>query len=428
MHLATRSAQGHRVSVGITRFTSACAVVVVVAAAATLTAGARHNAVVDWNAVAGQAFLPTQGTNPLAQSRTYAIFHAAIHDAINAIHPRYQLYTAGLVADPAASLDAAVAAASHDVLVALVPEQQPLVDRAYSDALAAVPDGAAKTNGIAAGKASASATLARRRLDGIGRATEPRYVPKLTAGDYQFTPPFDFALFPGWRSITPFAIDVAQHRLRGPLPLSDSLYARDFNEVKAVGSAASTTRTPEQTEIARFWYEDSPLGWNRLATTVVRNVGLDLWDSARVLALMNFAMADGFIAGFDAKYQYRFWRPITAIHDAARDRNPFTKADPAWEPLLTTPPVPDYPSTHTVLGAAAAEVLIYAFGDEVPYSATSVTLPGVTRQFKGFSQAARENGHSRIYAGIHFRRAVEDGYKQGKRIGRAVVMLLPPVD
>ena len=428
MHLATRSAQGHRVSVGITRFASACAVVVVVAAAATLTAGARHNAVVDWNAVAGQAFLPTQGTNPLAQSRTYAIFHAAIHDAINAIHPRYQLYTAGLVADPAASLDAAVAAASHDVLVALVPEQQPLVDRAYSDALAAVPDGAAKTNGIAAGKASASATLARRRLDGIGRATEPRYVPKLTAGDYQFTPPFDFALFPGWRSITPFAIDVAQHRLRGPLPLSDSLYARDFNEVKAVGGAASTTRTPEQTEIARFWYEDSPLGWNRLATTVVRNVGLDLWDSARVLALMNFAMADGFIAGFDAKYQYRFWRPITAIHDAARDRNPFTKADPAWEPLLTTPPVPDYPSTHTVLGAAAAEVLIYAFGDEVPYSATSVTLPGVTRQFKGFSQAARENGHSRIYAGIHFRRAVEDGYKQGKRIGRAVVMLLPPVD
>jgi hypothetical protein len=410
------------------RFAGACATVAIVAAAGTLATGAQHNAVADWNDVAGQAFLPAQGTNPLAQSRTYAILHAAIHDAINAIQPRYQLYTKGLVADAGASLDAAVAAASRDVLVVLVPEQQPLVERAYADALAAVPDGPAKTNGIAVGKASASATLARRRLDGMDRAKEPLYVPRQVAGDYQFTPPFDFAVFPGWRNITPFAIDMAEHRLRGPLPLSDALYARDFNEVKAVGAAASTTRTPEQTEIAKFWYEDSPLGWNRLATTVVRSVGLNPWDSARVLALMNFAMADGFIAGFDAKYEFRFWRPVTAIRGAAGDRNHFTKAEPTWEPLLTTPPVPDYPSTHTVLGAAAAEVLIYALGDEVAYSATSVTLPGVTRRFKGFSPAARENGHSRIYAGIHFRRAVEDGYKQGQRIGRAVVGLLPPVD
>ena len=428
MHLGNRSAQEHRVSAGFKRFSGALAIAAVLAAAGAQAAATERNAVADWNDIAGEAFLPTQGTNPLAQSRTYAILHAAIHDAINAIHPRYQLYTKGLVADPGASLDAAVAAAGRDVLVALVPDQQPLIDRAYAGALAALPDGPAKTNGIAAGKASAAATLARRRSDGMERAKEPLYVPRPAAGDYQFTPPFDFALFPGWRYITPFAINVAEHRVRGPLPLSDSLYARDFNEVKAVGSAASTTRTPEQTEIARFWYEDSPLGWNRLGTTVVRSVGLDVWDSARVLALMNFAMADGFIAGFDAKYQFRFWRPITAIRDAGRDRNQFTMADPAWEPLLMTPPVPDYPSTHTVLGAAAAEVLIYAFGDEVQYSATSVTLPGVTRHFKGFSQAARENGHSRIYAGIHFRRAVEDGYKQGRSIGRAVVALLPPVD
>ena len=428
MHFGTCSAREHRVSVGIRRFGGAFAVVALLTAAGVPAAGAQSNAVVNWNAIAGEAFLPAQGTDPLAQSRTYAILHAAIHDAINAIHPRYQLYTKGLAADAAASLDAAVAAASRDVLVALVPEQQPLIDAAYADALSRVPDGPARTNGIAAGQASASATLMRRRFDGIDRAKQPLYVPRQAAGDYQFTPPFDFAFYPGWRDIEPFAIDRAAHRLRGPLPLSDALYARDFNEVKTVGGATSTTRTPEQTEIARFWYEDSPLGWNRLATTVVRTIGLDPWDSARVLALMNFAMADGFIAGFNAKYQFRFWRPITAIRDAARDGNQFTKADGTWEPLLTTPPVPDYPSTHTVLGAAAAEVLIYALGDEVQYSATSVTLPGVTRHFKGFTQAARENGHSRIYAGIHFRRAVEDGYKQGQRIGRAVVALLPPVD
>jgi hypothetical protein len=427
MQLRTRSNPEQRIRIGVTGVVGWCVVITALAVAGAQPASAQ-NAVADWNAVASQAFVPTQGTNPLGQSRTYAILHAAIHDAINAIHPRYQLYTKGLTADSDASIDAAVAAASRDVLVALVPEQQPLIDAAYADALARVEEGLAKTSGIAVGKASAAATLRRRQLDGANRAAEPLYVPKQVVGDYQFTAPFDFALFPGWRHITPFAIDLSEHRVRGPLPLSDALYARDFNEVKTVGRAASTTRTPEQTEIARFWYEDSPLGWNRIATTVVRTVGLDMWDSARVLALMNFAMADGFIAGFDAKYLFRFWRPMTAIRGAARDGNRFTQADSTWEPLLTTPPVPDYPSTHTVLGAAAAEVLIHAFGDTVPYSATSLTLPGVTRQFKGFSQAARDNGHSRIYAGIHFRRAVEDGYKQGKRIGRAVTTMLPPVD
>ena len=428
MDFRIRSTRGQRVSLAVVRVIGACAVITALAVAGASPARAEQNVVADWNAIASQAFVPTQGTNPLGQSRTYAMLHAAVHDVVNAIHPRYQLYTKGLTADPDASIDAAVAAASRDVLVALVPDQQPLIEAAYASALAAVPDGPAKTAGIAAGKASASATLRRRQLDGANRATQPLYVPNPAAGDYQFTAPFDLALFPGWRHITPFAIDLSEHRLRGPLALSDALYARDFNEVKKVGRAVSSTRTAEQTEIARFWYEDSPLGWNRIAATVVRAVRLDTWDAARVLALMNFAMADGFIAGFDAKYHYRFWRPVTAIRDAARDGNRFTQADPTWEPLLTTPPVPDYPSTHTVLGAAAAEVLIYAFGDTVPYSATSLTLPGVKRQYTGFSQAARENGHSRIYAGIHFRRAVKDGYKQGQGIGRAVVALLPPVD
>ena len=169
------------------------------------------------------------------------------------------------------------------------------------------------------------------------------------------------------------------------------------------------------------------MGWNRITNTVVRQRRLDPWSAARAFALVNFALADGFIAGFDAKYQFRFWRPVTAIHEAATDGNPLTEADRTWQPFLVTPPVPDYPSTHTVLGAAAAEVLIELFGDKVRYSTTSLTLPGVTRHFKGFSAAARENGLSRVYAGIHFRHAVRDGYRQGRSIGRAVAESLEPV-
>ena len=152
----------------------------------------------------------------------------------------------------------------------------------------------------------------------------------------------------------------------------------------------------------------------------MRQRGLDSWAAARAFALVNFALTDGYIAGFEAKYHFRFWRPVTAIRAAGADGNPHTNADPAWQPFLTTPPVPDYPSTHTVVGAAAAEVLIALFGDNVGYDTTSLTLPGVTRHYTGFSAAARENGLSRVYAGIHFQHAVKAGHKQGRSIGRAV--------
>jgi hypothetical protein len=430
MQLLNHIVRGRVPGIALRQIVGALAVATILGLAALPGARAQDNPVVLWNAVASQAFAPTQGTNPLGQSRTYSILHAALHDAVNAVHPRYELYTKGLVASAGASIDAAVAAASRDVLQALVPDQQTLIDSAYERALAGIADGAARNAGIAVGRASAAATLARRRLDGMERATEPVFVPKPTPGDYQFTPPFDFALFPGWGQVTPFAITLSDHRPRGPHPLSSTAYAGDLAHVRAIGAKESTTRTAEQSEIAKFWYEDSPLGWNHIANTVVRQARLDTWDAARVFTLVNFAMADGFTAGFAAKYEFRFWRPITAIRNAAPDgnQNQSTEPDPAWEPLMPTPPVPDYPSTHTVLGAAAAEVLIHVFGDKVGYSATSTTLPGVTRRFRGFSQAALENGRSRIYAGIHFRRAVEDGYTQGQGVGRAVATLLPAVD
>ena len=362
----------------------------------------------------------------MVQSRTLSIMHAAVHDAVNAIDRRFAAYTPGLPAAPHASVDAAVAAAARDVLVTLLPEQAALVNAAYDESLAKIRDGEAKTAGIATGQAAAAATLTRRQGDGHENAAQP-YIPRPGAGEYQFTPPFNFAGLPGWGRVTPFVIDLDEHLLDGPQSLTSLQYAKDLAYVKAIGERDSSVRTDEQSEIARFWYEDSPLGWNRIANTVIRERRIDEWSAARAFALVNFAMADGFIAGFDAKYHFRFWRPITAIRQAGVDGNPLTHPDATWEPFLVTPPVPDYPSTHTVLGWTAAEVLIELFGDKVRYTADSLTLPGVTRDFKGFSAAAEENGLSRIYAGIHFRHAVKEGRRQGRSIGRAVAEALPPV-
>ena len=246
--------------------------------------------------------------------------------------------------------------------------------------------------GLPSSKASAAASILRRQGDGLEDATQPVYVPRPGPGEYQFTPPFNFAALPGWGRVKPFVIDLREHALEGPDRLASVQYTRDVAYLKAIGDIGSRIRTEEQSEIAQFWSEDSPLGWNRIANTVVRQRRLDNWSAARAFALVNFAMADGYIAGFKASSRFRFWRPETAIREAGTDGNRLTEADPAWRPFLVTPPVPDYPSTHTVVGWAAAEVLIDLMGDRLRYTADSLTLPGVTRDFKGFSAAAEENG------------------------------------
>jgi hypothetical protein len=409
------------------------AILIVASVGLAIEATAAENAAVEWNAIATEAFLPSQGTDPLNQSRAFAMVHAAIHDALNAVKQRYEFYTPGLSPVPRASANAAVAAAARDVLVALVPSQQSFIEAAYVSALGAIPDGLAKSRGVLLGQTAAVLILQRRSDDGAVEAFAVPYVPTGAPGDYTFTPPFDvpplgpLAFAPGWGAVTPFGIDLNRHRLPGPSPLRSVEYAFDFAFVKAIGDVDSSLRTPEQSEIAEFWYEDSPIGWNRIANRVLRDEDVGLWESARILALANFAMADGYIAGFEVKYDFRFWRPVTAIRAAASDNNRFTHPDANWSSFLITPPVPDYPSTHTVVGAAAAYVLIHFFGDEIGYSTTSVTAPDVVRQFEGFSDAARENGASRVYAGIHFVKAVQDGYRQGRGIGRTTARLLPVV-
>jgi hypothetical protein len=406
-------------------------------------ASAAVDPVSDWNKIAVQAAL-TAGENGIVESRTVAIVQLAIHDALNAIDPRYERYAFSGHAPKGTSVNAAIAASARDAIVgaiavgpfpgfgtsALQATAVAQVDAAYATALAGIADGPAKTNGITIGQAAAAAILLLRSTDHA--TTVVAYTPGSQPGDWQPTPnpvPFDPpapadylpAVLPGWGNVTPFALHRStQFEPDGPPRLAGKRYARDYNEVKDIGEKNSTTRTAEQTTIARFWYEASPASWSRVASVVAQTHGCDSWETARLLALANLAMADGFIAGFQTKYDFNFWRPVTAIRAGDTDGNDATAADPMWSSLLNTPAIPDYTSTHSVLGGAASEVLRRFFHtDNVPFTTTSgVPFAGLTRSFLSFSQAATENGESRIYAGIHFRSAVEDGIKQGQKIGR----------
>lgn len=316
------------------------------------------------------------------------------------------------------------------MLAALYPKQKDLVRAALDTTLLDTGVGSAVEQGKRLGAAAAAAVLAKRTDDGAN--ADEAYRPGTRPGSYQFTPGFDFLAAPHWRAVTPFALRTPdQFRVAPPPALASAEYAAAFNEVKAAGSnAADARRTREQTQYAAYWYEFSDIGWNRIARVVARDKKQDLWQRARTFALLNAAMADGYIAGWDSKMHYDFWRPVTAIRQADQDGNPATAADASWTPLPTTPPVQDYPSTHSVLGAAAAVVLAHAFGDRVTFTMASPTaLPEApVRSFASFSAAAKENVDSRVRAGIHFRFATDAGLALGERIGEyAVKTLLAPL-
>jgi hypothetical protein len=433
------------------------AVVGAFAAPASAHSKVRSDAVSAWNANAGEAAIaaciaPTG--NPLHESRMYAMTHVAIHDALNAINRRSRPYAFSARASRRASPDAAVAAAARDVLVALlnqIPAPFPpacgaagvaSVEADYSAALGAIPDGRAKTRGIEVGKAAAAAILALRAADGSDTPLIVTDYPQGTdPGEYRFTPGTPFAFAPGWADVTPFVLrDSSQFRPGPPYAVTSRKYTADFKEVKRLGGDGITTpsaRTSEQTEIALFWVESSPQQWNRIARTVSAKKRLDLWEQARLFGLLNMALADGYVGSFETKYHYNYWRPVTAIQMADTDGNPNTSADPTWTPLVQTPPIPDYDSGHSVEGGAAAKVLQRFFGtDHINFRTCSLTLPPgstctdpmpVLRRYTSFSQAAAENGISRILNGFHFRKAVEEGIEHGRKIGsRAVNRFMRP--
>ena len=418
------------------------------------------DAVLAWNANAGEAAVAaclSPVGNPLHESRMYAMTHVAIHDALNAIDRRSVPYAFDGAAGPLASPDAAVAAAARNVLITLIGQlPEPPVPQAcrdagiasveadYTAALAAIPDGPAETQGVAVGSAAAAAILALRADDGSDTPLLDFAYPQGTEpGEYRFTSadlPFAFA--PGWGDVTPFVLhSSSQFPVRPPYRLSGKKYAADFNEVKDLGGDGTSTpsaRTTDQTEIARFWVESSPLAWNRIARTVSADEGTDLWGNARLFGLLNMALADGYVGTFEVKYELNFWRPVTAIRAAGTDGNPDTAANATWSPLVTTPPIPEHDSGHSVEGGVAAQVMRRFFGtDAMSFEACSMTLPAgstctdssVTRSYTSFTEAAAENGVSRILVGFHFRNAVEQGIKHGTKIGeRAVNLFMLPVE
>jgi len=416
------------------------------------------NAVTAWNANAGDAVVAAcfLGGYAPQEARLYAMTQVAIHDALNGIERRSRPYAASLSAVPGASPEAAVAAAARDVLVtvlgslsfflpaACVEAGIASVEADYTASLATIPTGTAKTSGLALGRAAAAAILALRSADGYDTPlVDPSYQEGTAPGEYRYTPGTPFAFAPRLgEDLTPFVLeDGSQFRPGPPYPLESRRYAADLNEIKRLGGDGVIThseRTPEQTEIALFWVESSPLAWNRIARTVSDAKGLDLWESARLLGLLDLALVDGYIGTWDAKYHYRFWRPVTAIRFADIDGNPATTVDPTWTPFLENPPIPDYDSGHAVEGGAAAEVMRRFFHtDRIGFSNCSYTLPAgqtcidaspTLRQFTSFSQAAEENAVSRIYVGFHFRDAVETGIRHGERIAdRTVNRFLRPV-
>jgi hypothetical protein len=420
---------------------------------------AAADAVITWNENAAKAAtascLHISG-NGLAESRMYAMVHASVHDAVNTIDRRSRPYAFDAQVNGPASVDAAVAAAARDVLVSVIatlPESPACVasgiveaNALYAAALMAIPDGPAKTAGIAVGQAAAAAIVAQRAGDGSETTTwfDFGYEQGTEPGEWRFTPdgapPLAFAS--NYGDVTPFALQHSAQFWPGPpYPLSSNRYAADYNEIKLIGGDDITTpsaRTPDQTEIGLFWVESSPLAWNRLARAVSVDRGFDLWENARLFGLLNLAMADGYIASWEVKYHYSFWRPVTAIREGDADGNPDTLGDSTWTPLIPTYPIPDHDSGHAVQGGVAAEILKQVFGtDDVSFTACSMTVGAgmtctdptpVIRSYSSFSQAADENAASRIYIGIHFRKAVETGVHHGRRIAAyAVHQLMKPV-
>ena len=368
------------------------------------------------------AGLPPPGLPPFVEARAYAMTHIAVLNAVKAT-----LRSGG---SPGVSVDAAVAAAAHDVLVAefskFVGPNTPF-DALYTAELNAIPNGVAENRGIAIGKAAAAAMLASRANEDVFAALGAPFTPGTNPGDFQPTPPTNVVAGAGWPQLRTFSVtSPAQFRAPKPYASLQSLeYAMDMNEIKVLGVQGSATRTSDQTGIAYFWYENSSFGWNRIANRL--SGGMALQQHARLYAALNAAISDAYATSLESKFYYNFWRPVTAIRAADTDGNVLTVKDANWTPAFITPPVPDYPSAHAAAGGAASQVLDELIGPDRPFQHTSTSAPiagpdaTLTRSFNSVDDAARENAYSRMLVGIHFRRACTVGLQQGREVGHYVV-------
>ena len=399
---------------------------------------AAQDVVLQWNAIYRQTIRDTGGP-PCPIARAGAMLNVAMYDAVNSVERTHEPYEFFLPAAPGASAEAAAAAAAHKVMLHLYPARAAIFDTAYADQLTAIPDGDGETDGVALGQSIGQMVIDLRSADGT--ATDPPYTIGSDPGDWRPTfpdltsPPFN----PGWGETLPWTMSTGGiYRPVGPAGFTDMAqllaspeYAAQVNEVKDLGARNSATRTEYETETAWFWANDRngtykpPGHLNYISEVVSLDRGLSLAENARLFALISIAMADAGVAAWDAKYasDIDLWRPISAIREAASDGNDATEADPEWEPLNPfTPPFPAFISGHATFGAVHAAVMEGFFGtDEVTFTITSDDTPGVFRTYTKFSDAAKENGRSRIFLGVHYSFDATDGYSVGTALGRDIM-------
>jgi hypothetical protein len=351
--------------------------------------------------------------------------HVAVFDAVKAIDRRFEPYALHERAAAGTSADAAAASATYTVLVGLFPAREAPLAKAYAAALGHVPDGPAKRAGIELGQRAANACLERRANDGAGARNA--YAPHTSPGVYV---PTSVPVSAEWAMVAPWTMQSpAQFRPPAPPALASDVWARDFDEVKRLGSKDAAERAAADTETALFWTITGPAAWNSVVRSLASSRRATLVEQARLFALVNVAAMDSFVAVFDAKYAYEFWRPITAVRRADIDGNDATEADPTWAPLVETPLHPEYPCAHCISSAAVGEVLEAEFGTgEVPVIAmTSAAVPGVVHRWTRIDDYVEEVSNARIFAGVHYRNSAAVGEAMGRSIARqAVATLLRP--
>jgi PAP2 superfamily len=396
-------------------------------ALATIVPIARADVVTDWNQTALNVTHLTAAFpgGIWFQVRTLAHTHAAVFDTVNTIDRKYTPYVVDVKAPAGTSVDAAVASAAHTVLAAQAPGQRAALDRALAATLGKVADGQGKTDGVALGKQVADKLLAVGASDG---SSDPAVfqVPPAGPGVWQQTPQWGAPIYYSWRQVQPMAIkDVKGYDIGGPPALGSDRFAKDFNEIKSVGGRNSSTRTAEQTAVAVYWTVPTMIPWNRAAQAASRARNLSVTENARLFALLNIAAHDTQIVGSEQKYRYNFWRPYNAIRYSGELGNKALTGDANWEPVINTPGFPDYPSGHCITSGGALGVLLALFPDDkVSVSDTHMPLVGVVRSWTSFTQMAKEVEDARVWGGIHFRAADEDGTKMGRKIGTDVVAAL----
>lgn len=374
----------------------------------------------DWNQMLLQAMLTNPVTPAPFTMRVAAIVQASVFDAVNGIDRRYMPIYVPPAAPPGTSARAAAVQAAYTALVNLYPNQKAKFDQQLTVSLAAITDTTdAVKQGVSWGQTVAQEILTWRSQDGFSN-TVPPYLGGTQPGQWRPTPPaMAPGLAPQLATTTPWVIpSPSRFRTAGPPAMTSDQYLADYNETKSMGSSTNSGRTGDQTLFANFWQAGNPPDYfDPVVLSLAAQHRFSMAQTARLLALVNLGMADAIIGCWDAKYNYSSWRPITAIQLGDTDGNDNTNSDGAWTPLITTPAFPEYPSAHSCVSGAAAQILAQTFGEETSFNVGSNAMPGVTRRFTNFSAALEEIKNARVFGGIHFRTACVDGTALGISVG-----------